>query len=619
MPIAKPALSVAFDLKEQRRLSLDLGEPVIEFFANMFPGFLKNITIITKISSEDMAKLAVSYIEAIEISSMHTREDMTRWFDANFPSLESTDRDFKAAVRNFRVLLTELAVLMRPMIKMFRVALGLRLSVIAISSYADMVTDVLVTIDFFKKGQTSMGAASVSCVCTALLFQFLCIIMQYHGQKQNKKSFYMGIITLVGLGPLLQAWEVFRGIEQGEGMMCDPSRMLATTKAIEILFESLPESILQATALLSTEHTKLSTINYIGIGSSLFSAGFILTDANLGICKSLMMNSPNNPYYNMLPGKKARFTRCMSGYALFTTMYFSTSVFTSALVYLKYGGTSILRVVVAEVSVMFLYKHFVDGELLAYSLISKPSRLDPLFGLLVKFAYYLSTCVTYIPFLKNPCELGAHVAAALIVWRMVTNSALVVLTLPGLVDEGTLPWMTVTAGLAGYFSCLFLSWLGAFWYWGSMADRHQIRRWWMRQTGKQHIEECWDDENIWFCRAMTKDEEMANWFNSIHPIHLPMTRIKTWITVELVGKYSSQNEMESSQAKCPPFMTQAFKLRILDIFSWWGRDEELAEVKEALDSLPTFVEVESLKKMHSRITKERSKKVQVHPAEDDTE
>ena len=96
LPIAKPAISVAFDLKEQRRLSLDLGEPVIEFFANMFPGFLKNITITTKSSSEDMAKLAVSYIEAIKMSSMHTREDMTRWFDANFPSLESTDRDFKA-------------------------------------------------------------------------------------------------------------------------------------------------------------------------------------------------------------------------------------------------------------------------------------------------------------------------------------------------------------------------------------------------------------------------------------------------------------------------------------------------------------------------------------------
>jgi len=62
---------------------------------------------------------------------------------------------------NVKTLLIEMAVKMRPMAKMARVGLGVRLVAIVISSYFDLATDVLVTIDFFEREEYHWGRGEI--------------------------------------------------------------------------------------------------------------------------------------------------------------------------------------------------------------------------------------------------------------------------------------------------------------------------------------------------------------------------------------------------------------------------------------------------------------------------
>jgi hypothetical protein len=83
----------------------------------------------------------------------------------------------------------------------------------------------------------------------------------------------MVLSAFLGVLPVIEAWSVFRGVEQAEGMMVSPIMMLAGTKALEIILESLPESIIQAISMLSSNLEDLSLINYFGIASSLLRLG----------------------------------------------------------------------------------------------------------------------------------------------------------------------------------------------------------------------------------------------------------------------------------------------------------------------------------------------------------
>ena len=548
--------------------------------------------------------LGESFIDQIKISSANSRMEIENWFDANFPSWgeeeEGLLNDSKGNVRTFMV---ELAVKLRPMIKMFRIGLGLRLLIIAVSSYVDMATDVLVTINYFnREGQEGWGQASLGCVSAGIGVQAFFAWAQYR-QSGFRTWGPMVMSAVMGILPLIEAWTVFRGAEQSENMLFNPAVMLAVTKGVEIVFESLPESIIQTISMLSSKPEDLSILNYFGIISSIVSAGLIFADAHLGIARSHMVGSPKNPVYNWLPTHKGDLYKCMGGYILFTISYFSCNVFAIAIAFLKFGGSAVLSVIIAELTVVSLFKHFVDGELFAISIMKKPSNADYILGALFRCFYFVTASVGYITHSKNPAEFGPHVTSALIIWRMATGSALVIFALPELAKEGFLPWLSVTGGMALYFSCLATSWIGLAIFFRNMAKEHERWRWWRRQTGKQHAEEMWDAKEIW--SGGTKEEDISQWFMGIHPLYFPMDRIKSWICTELVTKYGEENGKS-----CPAFLTQAFHDRMVEIFKWWGKKGALDEVNEALTKLPVHVEDPTVESQSSKISTQKSKGVE---------
>jgi hypothetical protein len=327
-------------------------------------------------------------------------------------------------------------------------------------------------------------------------------------------------------------------------MMVDPAAMLGVAKASEVVFEALPQSVILTVSMLSSNFDDLSFIKYFSSISSFLATGLLLTEANFGLAQTFFDVAPKNPCNNWLPTGKKELRMCFGGYFLFTMAYCMSNVLVFSLFYLKFGPSTILHGILTELAVVMLFKHFVDGELFAFSMIYEPSKVDYVLGPLSKFAYYMVSFVGYLCISKNPCELGPHVTMSLIIWRMMTGSALVVYTLPGLIDDGALPWLSQESGMTLYFSCLVLSWIGAAIFFTSMADGHERWRMWRRQTGEQHIQECWDDKEIWGASCETKEENIANWLILINPLFLPIGRVKSWICYELVPKYGLTTNSE---------------------------------------------------------------------------
>ena len=374
------------------------------------------------------------------------------------------------------------------------------------------------------------------------------------------------------------------------------------------MFESLPESIIQSISMLSNKPEDLSFVIYLGIASSVVAVGVIFTDSNLSMARLLFAKAPKSPQYNWIPTDFKAFIKCFGGYCLFTATYFSCNVFAISLAYLNLGGHAIFKsIILVEFALVVLYKHFVDGEMFAAAGFGKTSTSDYVMGVVVKFIYYFFGFIGPSAFVKCPCELGPHVHSALIAWRMVSGSGVVVLALPQLVNDGTLPWMSVTGGMAFYFSCLVVSWIGAIIFFGYMDEGCEKSRWWKRQTGKQYFEEVWDAQEVWSPdKYETKEEEIASWLLGIHPIYFNMDRVRSWICDDLVKKYS----IEGESVECH-FLTQKLHDRLVKIFTWWGKKEALRKVNEALAKLPVYTPpapiVESISGKLQEIRTERTK------------
>ena len=101
---------------------------------------------------------------------------------------------------------------------------------------------------------------------------------------QTKSDLERGVRTglaLVGFSPLLEGFGTWTGAE-GAALVVSPSAMYAATKAIEIAFKSIPESIIQINGLLGASQGQIKGFHMFSVVSSILAAAFIIMEANFG-------------------------------------------------------------------------------------------------------------------------------------------------------------------------------------------------------------------------------------------------------------------------------------------------------------------------------------------------
>ena len=98
--------------------------------------------------------LATSFLHCITMSSVDPERDVREWVVVSFPGRhEPGDEQMVVLYENVTVLLCKLAVLLRPVMKMSRVGVGLKLFIVAFLSYFDFVTDILVSRNLYENGE----------------------------------------------------------------------------------------------------------------------------------------------------------------------------------------------------------------------------------------------------------------------------------------------------------------------------------------------------------------------------------------------------------------------------------------------------------------------------------
>ncbi len=176
----------------------------------------------------------------------------------------------------FEVLMLEIAkgiVRSAPWGLMWRVSIG------AFLSTMDLVTDIIMVVTFLRRDdEATFGIALISMVCMCVFFQLVVVHVQ-HMRKMTSMAVIEGILTLLGLKPVIDAARVGRGDTMQAHHFLDPITELSATKCTELFCESIPGTVLQFYAILDTM-LKGRTLEMKSISSivvSILSTGFTAT------------------------------------------------------------------------------------------------------------------------------------------------------------------------------------------------------------------------------------------------------------------------------------------------------------------------------------------------------
>lgn len=185
-----------------------------------------------------------------------------------------------------------LAPKIKPSLKMARIGLGSRILLSLVLTYTDVITDFFVLKEYGDGGtktrkyfQTSGGILIVS-----TLFNILTAWLANKNKTTAVKLRAM-FFALVQLNPLVHGLNAWRGVKTSENDTLDPFVVFLMIRIGELMFEVLPESVLQLFVVYHTK--KLSFTVIFSILSSLASAAYIMTDNSIMTERSGMVRFLN--------------------------------------------------------------------------------------------------------------------------------------------------------------------------------------------------------------------------------------------------------------------------------------------------------------------------------------
>jgi hypothetical protein len=173
-------------------------------------------------------------------------------FFVTYPSMRTMDAEYPW----FRPMMEVLA---KRRMESTPLGLTLRVGVGAIVSMGDMVSDLLMVSTFFSAGQSNAAYSTIAIVCISMLMQISIAF------GQNKHRGWTAIVNEVGivlcfLKPAVDAFRVASGHPQVHGAPLTPINELAIGKGIEMVFEAIPQLVLQSTILMAIADRSVLTI-----------------------------------------------------------------------------------------------------------------------------------------------------------------------------------------------------------------------------------------------------------------------------------------------------------------------------------------------------------------------
>mmetsp|Transcript_22733 Transcript_22733/g.47332 ORF Transcript_22733/g.47332 Transcript_22733/m.47332 type:complete len:716 (-) Transcript_22733:35-2182(-) len=558
-------------LRRRRSLAGALdAETMKDHIDGMILSAVKEVGGFDNASKQDIVDLSDSYRAAIINSSPLIERDIEVWFDRSWPTEGMSQREI-GHIRRFFIIHAEN---MRPMVKMSRIGVAAKISLTLLIGYVDMVTDILATLSYHRQeGRQGVTYAMTGCILLTLFTQAAFTFVQYKKKSWMEKG-PRTVLALFGFAPILEGYNSWRGVNDSDTML-SATVMYAVTKAIEIAFESIPESIVQIHGLLGTARGEIQVIQLASVLSSILSAAFIIMEANYSITQGQALKSPADPYYKWITALPNRRLFGQLGLFLALATYFFVFVYASALVTSTSYGFGVLLAYHGIVFLFICAAKALKGELFGYSLMAHPSTINNyVVPVIVNSVYYILTCATPLLIAVSPMELGGGLFSKLVVWNALVNGAMVFAGLRSLKDH---PFLSMTSGMLVYIGAMLLMAVGLVLFFCNMNDGFDVSLFWKEKSGRAHMRDCWCDKKIWRKSLRDKDAERHYRLCKIHPTYLPFELIVPWICEDLLEKYEYREDR-------PEWLdSDKFIKRVATCFRWHG--EHIEEVDAALVKL----------------------------------
>ena len=196
----------------------------------------------------------------------------------------------------------ELAATLRYPLKLSRWRMVGRVMGILIISYADIVTDVLMLLQYSRSNMGAFVASATFLGLGLLLHAFRAYLM--NAGRGARAIAWEILLAATFMAPAVATYRFVVGEEPDKNRttVLEPVFMYALVKMVELLGESIPECVLQASVLLSSDLADVTYLSVISFAGSLLAAGMLIADLNL-TTESARMKEQQTPGMHPLYGE----------------------------------------------------------------------------------------------------------------------------------------------------------------------------------------------------------------------------------------------------------------------------------------------------------------------------
>ena len=181
-----------------------------------------------------------------------------------------------------------------------------RVTVGAVTSMVDLLTDVYVT-NMFRRGKKyGYFKASLASLVVSIGFQMLAVWVQ-NRKLGTKRVVREWIPILLGYKPAVDAYRVATGAKHKVGAAIDPMVEMTFMKVIEMFAEAIPGVIIQLMAI-ATSDKEVGTSAWLSIAVSAITTGFASTTISYDWDTDPVKRSLTPDFYGYIPAKASKRT-----------------------------------------------------------------------------------------------------------------------------------------------------------------------------------------------------------------------------------------------------------------------------------------------------------------------
>jgi len=267
--------------------------------------------------------------------------------------------------------------------------------------------------EFYEQKQFGAFKKSLFFFCLVLMCHVLLSVIK-NGRRPLKAKVKGTLEVLFVLQPAIESFNHWSGKPMDDDAIMTPVQTLVCGRAFEIVFERLPEAIIQ-TGIAIEQPENASSLLYFSICSSIIAAAAIMTDTNI-VYELAGMNRQergrqSNPYHGLIPDGTAGLRMLYLGCCVFLAGYLGTNVVTITAFMLEHSSRWVLLYLAVEFAAVYL-------------ILVRTGRnyFDLSYGLAGSFIQWctLYLMMQFVPFtnLRIPVVFGGAWFSRWIVWRL---------------------------------------------------------------------------------------------------------------------------------------------------------------------------------------------------------